>query len=63
MKTFARLTLSLIAAGLIVGCTPKPVKTVENLKAAYNGEDIRVCAVGGIRSEDKHTWQIAMRNR
>ena len=32
-------------------------------KAAYNGEDIRVCAVGGIRSEDKHTWQVAMRNR
>jgi len=35
----------------------------EMSKAAYNGEDIRVCAVGGIRSEDKHTWQIAMRNR
>ncbi|MGP8079682.1 MAG: IMP cyclohydrolase [Dehalococcoidales bacterium] len=32
-------------------------------KAAYNGDDIRVCAVGGIRSEDKHTWQVAMRNR
>jgi IMP cyclohydrolase len=32
-------------------------------KAVYNGDDIRVCAVGGIRSEDKHTWQIAMRNR
>jgi IMP cyclohydrolase len=32
-------------------------------KAAYNGEDIRVCAVGGIRSDDKHTWQVAMRNR
>ena len=32
-------------------------------KAAYNGEDIRVCAVGSIRSEDRHTWQVAMRNR
>jgi hypothetical protein len=32
-------------------------------KAVYNGDDIRVCAIGGIRSEDKHTWQVAMRNR
>ncbi len=32
-------------------------------KAAYNGDDIRVCAIGGIRADDKHTWQIAMRNR
>jgi IMP cyclohydrolase len=32
-------------------------------KAVYNGDDIRVCAVGGIRSDDKHTWQVAMRNR
>ncbi len=32
-------------------------------KASYNGDDIRVCAVGGIRSDDKHTWQIATRNR
>ena len=32
-------------------------------KSAYNGEDIRVCALGGIRSEDKHTWQVALRNR
>ena len=32
-------------------------------KAVYNGDDIRVCAVGGIRSEDKHTWQVAVRNR
>jgi IMP cyclohydrolase len=32
-------------------------------KAAYNGDDIRVCAVGGVRADDKHTWQIAMRNR
>jgi IMP cyclohydrolase len=32
-------------------------------KAAYNGDDIRVCAVGGIRGEDGHSWQVAMRNR
>jgi len=32
-------------------------------KAVYNGDDIRVCAVGGILSEDKRTWQVAMRNR
>ena len=32
-------------------------------KAAYNGDDIRVCAIGGIRSDDKRTWQVAMRNR
>lgn len=38
MKTFARIIMSLFAAGLLFGCTPKPVKTVENLKAAYNGE-------------------------
>lgn len=38
MKTFVRLITLTVAAGLIFGCTPKPVKTVENLKAAYNGE-------------------------
>lgn len=32
-------------------------------KAAYNGDDIRVCAVGGIRAEDGHSWQVSMRNR
>ena len=32
-------------------------------KSAYNGDDIRVCAVGAIRSEDGHSWQAAMRNR
>ena len=32
-------------------------------KAAYNGDDIRVCAIGGIRSDDKRNWQVAMRNR
>jgi rubrerythrin len=28
----------LFAIGLLISCTPKPVKTIENLKAAYNGE-------------------------
>ncbi|MDD5288312.1 MAG: IMP cyclohydrolase [Dehalococcoidales bacterium] len=32
-------------------------------KAVFNDDDIRVCAVGGICSEDKRTWQVAMRNR
>ena len=27
-----------MASALITGCAPKPVKTIENLKAAYNGE-------------------------
>ena len=37
MKTFTRLIM-LIAAVMIFGCAPNPVKTIENLKAAYNGE-------------------------
>jgi IMP cyclohydrolase len=44
-----------------------PIELAEHLfevsKAVYNGDDIRVCAVGGIRSEDKRTWQVAIRNR
>ena len=38
MKTFSRLIILTFAAGLIFGCAPNPVKTIENLKAAYNGE-------------------------
>jgi rubrerythrin len=38
MKTFARLIMLAFAAVLIFSCAPNPVKTVENLKAAYNGE-------------------------
>lgn len=38
MKTMSRLIIFTLALGLIVSCTPKPVKTIENLKAAYNGE-------------------------
>jgi rubrerythrin len=38
MKTVTRLLVLMLALGLITGCAPKPVKTIENLKAAYNGE-------------------------
>jgi rubrerythrin len=38
MKTFARFIILALCAGLIFGCAPNPVKTIENLKAAYNGE-------------------------
>jgi len=38
MKTFTRLLMLIFAVGLITGCATKPVKTIENLKAAYNGE-------------------------
>jgi rubrerythrin len=38
MKTVSRLIMFVLAIGLIVSCAPKPVKTIENLKAGYNGE-------------------------
>jgi rubrerythrin len=38
MKTFARFITLTLAAALLFGCAQKPVKTIENLKAAYNGE-------------------------
>jgi rubrerythrin len=38
MKTVARLFTFVLAIGLICSCATKPVKTIENLKAAYNGE-------------------------
>lgn len=38
MKTVTRLIIFTLALSLLFGCAPKPVKTVENLKAAYNGE-------------------------
>ena len=38
MKTIIRLFAFTLAIGLITSCSPKPVKTIENLKAAYNGE-------------------------
>jgi len=44
-----------------------PIELAEHLfeisKAVYDGEDIRVCALGAIRSADRHTWQVAVRNR
>ena len=44
-----------------------PIELAEHLfevsKAVYNGDDIRVCAVGGIYSVENHAWQVAMRNR
>jgi rubrerythrin len=38
MKTFAGFIMLIFVTGLVFSCTPNPVKTVENLKAAYNGE-------------------------
>jgi rubrerythrin len=38
MKTVTRFIMITFALGLIISCAPKPVKTIENLKAAYNGE-------------------------
>jgi rubrerythrin len=38
MKTISRLIIIMLAPWLLIGCTAKPVKTIENLKAAYNGE-------------------------
>lgn len=38
MKTVSRIIMFTLALGLIISCTTKPVKTIENLKAAYNGE-------------------------
>lgn len=38
MKTVIRSIMFVTAIVLAFGCAPKPVKTIENLKAAYNGE-------------------------
>ncbi len=38
MKTVIRLVSFTLAIGLLFGCTSKPVKTIGNLKDAYNGE-------------------------
>jgi rubrerythrin len=38
MKTMTRFLSLIFAIGLISGCASNPVKTIENLKAAYNGE-------------------------
>lgn len=31
--------------------------------ASYKGDDIRVCSIGGVRSDDNRTWHLAIRNR
>jgi len=37
---------------------------IYNISAAsYQGDDIRVCAIGGIRSDDNLTWNLALVNR
>jgi rubrerythrin len=38
MKTLTKFFLLTISLVLIAGCATKPLKTIENLKAAYNGE-------------------------
>lgn len=38
MKTVAKFLTLILSIMLIAGCATKPVKTIENLKAAYNGE-------------------------
>lgn len=38
MKTLTRSVMSLSALLLIFGCAPNPVKTIDNLKTAFNGE-------------------------
>lgn len=38
MKTSFKFLLILGVIGLVCGCSSKPVKTIENLKYAYNGE-------------------------
>jgi rubrerythrin len=38
MKTSGKLLTFLSAIGLMYGCASKPALTIENLKAAYNGE-------------------------
>ncbi len=32
-------------------------------EASYNGDDIRVCTIGGVRSDDNHTWKVEVINR
>jgi rubrerythrin len=38
MKTISRLLVFTLALGLLASCSTKPVETIANLKAAYNGE-------------------------
>ena len=38
MKTISKLLFIVLVSILIFGCASNPIKTIENLKAAYNGE-------------------------
>lgn len=38
MKNVVKFISIIVSLGLLVGCAQKPVKSIENLKAAYNGE-------------------------
>jgi rubrerythrin len=38
MKTLVKSLTFILASAIITSCATKPVKTIENLKAAYNGE-------------------------
>jgi rubrerythrin len=38
MKTVAKFSLYMVAIAMLISCSTKPVKTIENLTAAYNGE-------------------------
>jgi rubrerythrin len=38
MNTAVKFLVLVLAMGLVYGCARKPVKTIENLKAGYNGE-------------------------
>lgn len=38
MKNVVKMILIASAVSLMYGCAPKPAKTIENLKAAFNGE-------------------------
>jgi rubrerythrin len=38
MKTLAKILMLTLVASVIFGCASKPVKSIEDLKAAYNGE-------------------------
>jgi len=34
-----------------------------DFRLPYQGDDIRVCAVGGVRSDDNLVWKLAILNR
>jgi IMP cyclohydrolase len=49
---------------LSAGTPEELAEFIYNISAAtYQGEDIRVCTVGGVLSGDNHTWNLAIINR